>query len=139
MNTEIILLIQLVSTSFMCGVIWVVQLLVYPNFLHIPADNFKSFHARHSSQITWIVFPGMLAELFCAVILLYFNQEIFFVLNFLTVLLVWFQTAFISVPLHNALSKNFDEVSANKLIRFNWIRSFVWSFRVILLINYIYL
>lgn len=139
MNSDLILLIQLAATAFMCGVIWVVQLLVYPNFLHIPADNFKKFHAKHSTAISWVVIPPMLIELGCAVALLYYNQGSFFLLNFLTVLVVWMQTAFLSVPLHNKLSQNFDEVSVHKLIRFNWIRSLVWSFRIFLLINYIYL
>lgn len=139
MSTELLMSVQLASTAFMCGVIWVVQLLVYPNFLHIPEENFLNFHKIHSSKITWIVGPAMGIELLCAAILLFNNSGYFFVINFLSVGVLWLQTAFMSIPLHNDLSKKYSTQTVLKLVYFNWIRSLVWSLRVLLLVSYIYL
>ena len=61
--TRPLLTVHLTATAAMLGVIWVVQLIVYPQFLDIRAEEFVGFHARYTDQILWIVGPLMLAEL----------------------------------------------------------------------------
>lgn len=139
MSGEFILNLQLASTAFMCGVIWVVQLLLYPNFLNVDPDRFCDHHKHHTNKITWVVAPSMTIELLCALVLLFINRNYFFTLNLLSVMVLWVQTGLISVPLHNRLSSGWDFLSASKLVKMNWIRTIIWSLRLLLLITYNYL
>ena len=60
---------HLVITSVMCGIIWWVQIVHYPMFSSIGADEFVSYHARNVHRTTMVVGPVMLMEAglaFCA-------------------------------------------------------------------------
>ena len=43
--------IHLAATWMLVGLIWVVQILVYPQFLRIPGETFKPYHATHCFRI----------------------------------------------------------------------------------------
>ncbi|OZC02533.1 hypothetical protein BSZ36_05815, partial [Rubricoccus marinus] len=43
--------------------------------------------------------------------------------------LIWASTAFIQVPLHNALGGAFDAEAHSRLVGTNWIRTVLWSLR----------
>ena len=58
----------------MVGVIWIVQLILYPAFADIGPENFKSFHTRHSNRISFIVGPVMFIDLLTAIILAFESQ-----------------------------------------------------------------
>ena len=57
------LLSQLITTLPLCGVIWMVQLVVYPQFANVGAAQFANYHRFHSNRITLIVAPLMLGEI----------------------------------------------------------------------------
>ena len=73
-----LVVVQLACCAFMAGVIWVVQLILYPAFAQIQSAEFSAFHAKHSQKITFIVGPMMGLELFTAAGLVYLSQESFF-------------------------------------------------------------
>ena len=50
---------------------------------------------------------------------------------------IWLVTFFISVPQHNILSHGYNQIALDTLIRTNWIRTILWSLRLILLIPFI--
>jgi|LakMenEpi03Aug12_release.lakeMendotaPanAssembly.Ray.scaffolds.fasta_scaffold170219_2 hypothetical protein len=119
---------QLASTMAMVGVIWVVQLCVYPRFLDIQPDKFVRAHFRHSFWIGVIVAPLMLTELIAAVFLVCaeyggFVQWVILALTLGT----WFSTALIQAPCHTRLLQGYDDVKCSFLIRSNWIRTVLWS------------
>lgn len=129
-----LLIFQLVSCSFMTGLIWTIQILHYPAFSLIPTDEFKKFHAAHSRNITFIVLPAMLLELMTAVLLILKFPEIrIFWMNMILVLLIWLSTFFLSVPCHNSLTASQDQEVIKRLVLTNWVRTILWSSRLCLL------
>ena len=124
--------LHLFSTVFMVGAIWLVQVVQYPAFLLVPEESFKTYHAKHSDRISYIVAPAMLLELICAYWLFYeFGaKNLVYLLIIATIFLV---TAFVSVPLHNKLVAGKDELIIKKLILTNWIRTVLWSIKLVIL------
>lgn len=131
MNWNIIWTLQIFSTVFMTGLIWVIQLVHYPIFLFAEKKQFSHLHAFHSKRITYIVAPLMLLELCCAIMLLKSVKIVFIlrVLNLLSVVMIWFVTAFLNIPRHNKLAIKYSAVEIQKLVRSNWPRTFLWSLR----------
>ena len=64
-----LLIAQLVSTLFMTGLIWCVQLVHYPLFARVGEGTFSAYEQDHQRRITWIVMPVMLVELASGVLL----------------------------------------------------------------------
>lgn len=101
-----------------------------PNFFYINESDFSKFHEFHSSRITWIVAPLMFLELVSASSLWYLEMNsIFYRLNLVLAIFVWFVTFFVSVPIHNQLLKGKDLNQIKRLVFTNWIRTGVWTFR----------
>lgn len=133
----VLLMVHLVSCTFMTGVIWVVQLILYPAFAQINSPQFQAFHANHSEKITFIVGPMMVIEILTAAALVYFSKDSgFFIFNLLAIILIWLCTFFLSVPIHAALEKTADYQLMDQLVKTNWPRTLLWSFRSLSLAVY---
>ena len=65
-----ILLANAVSTLFLVGLIWMVQVVHYPLFDDEGEQGYVSYQKRHQNNITWIVGPMMLIELVTAIALI---------------------------------------------------------------------
>jgi len=108
--------------------IWLVQLVVYPAFAEIAADGFRSWHARYTRAITWVVAPLMLAQLVLAALLVVGRTNVATVAYAVLVVSTWLLTAFVSVPIHNALgASGHDAGRVRRLISTNWLRTVAWS------------
>lgn len=130
-----LVLAHAVSTTFLTGLIWTIQVVHYPSFAEVGADRFAAYEAAHSARITvliagpwavqglttlwllvapppavpsWLVW---LAGLLAAVPVL--------------VTLVW------SVPAHGALSEGFDVAVHARLVTTNWLRTVAWSLHTV--------
>lgn len=114
----------------MTGVLWMVQVLVYPNFKLIPGSLFPEFHAFHSRRITLVVAPAMGLELCTGLGLLWFDQSLIAIANLGSILALWVLTGLVSVPLHNQLETD-PSKSKDSLIRTNWARTVIWTLRSI--------
>ena len=123
-----LLALQIFSCFFMTGVLWLVQILIYPGFRLVPASGLGLFHEFHTRKITWIVAPLMLTELFTAAWLAWERTEPLLIWNLILVLGAWLLTALVSVPLHNRLSHQ-PEVSIHRLVQTNWPRTALWTLR----------
>lgn len=124
------------SCLFMTGAIWLVQVLVYPNFRLVDKSQFETFHLFHTNRITWVVAPVMTIELATGAWLLIQSQSAWLILNFASVLLTWALTAMVNVPAHKKL--NFENhLSKQQLVRLNWPRTLVWSLRSLFFIFFI--
>lgn len=116
------------SCFFMTGVIWLVQILVYPNFLLIPLNQFRAIHDFHTQRITWIVAPAMMVELASGIYLAWMMQTNLLIGNLLLIFVTWAFTGLVSVPLHNNLD---SQKKIRRLIFTNWPRTAVWTARSI--------
>ncbi|WP_083750259.1 hypothetical protein [Rhodohalobacter halophilus] len=86
-----ILILNLFSSFFLCGLIWTVQLVHYPFFLFAGNDRFKPSMDFHRSRISYIVIPVMLAELFSSAWLTFYSTDFtgLHTTGLLLILLVW--------------------------------------------------
>lgn len=126
---ENILLINLVASFFLCGLIWIVQLVHYPFFKYVSGEKFEEAMGFHRKRISLIVVPVMFAELLSSFWLSFFSSSYtnYHITGFVTVLLIWGITFTAQVPLHGKLSQSFDHQLVDKLVRSNWIRTALWS------------
>ena len=120
--------LELCVTSGLCVLIWLIQLLHYPSFTFVDKERFIEFEVFHTQRITIIVLPLMLVELFLAV----WNFRPF-VLGL--VFLIWASTFFLQVPYHQKLQKERSELIINRLISTNWIRTFLWTLKLFILLG----
>ncbi|MEM7574752.1 MAG: hypothetical protein AAF433_17740 [Bacteroidota bacterium] len=120
------------------GLIWLVQLVHYPSFRYI--GDFQAFHGHHTSSISLIVGPLMLAELAISVYLAWSSSfQWQWLLPLLMVLLIWANTFFQAVPLHEKLAQQAvvgadstamqEQIEA--LIRVNWPRTILWTLKAL--------
>ena len=136
---ELVFSLQLLSSYFLTGLIWIVQRVHYPSFHYIEEKKFTDFQEFHSKHITRIVMPVMFIELITAFILILAKDLstfgfLFFVCNFFLVVIIWLSTFFFSVPCHNKLARIKDSKTVEKLINTNWLRTICWSLKSAMLL-----
>lgn len=112
----------------MTGIIWLIQLLHYPSFSSVARDQFQDFHSHHTAMMGVLVGPIMLIELGSA-LMLAVRFEKLWAFNLLLLILIWYVTFRISVPLHNQLSAGYSESAVQSLVSTNWIRTGAWTLR----------
>ena len=135
--------LNLVTTFFLIGLIWIIQLVQYPGFLKVPPGQFPVFHNHHCRAITRVVLPAMGGQCLLALFLLLpgLGKGVpgFLVwLNLLLVLITWVSTIWIQAPLHGRLATfGWDDERIRTLIRSNWIRTAAWTLQGGLLFYFI--
>jgi hypothetical protein len=137
---DFLIWISFLSGLFMTGVIWFVQIVHYPLFSSIDESDFLSFHREHTKKTTWIVGPPMMFELFSSVLALYFSVDLpllIRIISFSIVVLIFVSTAFIQVPIHDKLGSGKKSDLINKLVLTNWIRTFLWTLKSLILAFYL--
>ena len=133
---DLLFFLNVISAFLLTGVIWTIQIVHYPSFHYIDKISFTNFHHFHERRISIIVMPLMLIELTTSTALYINNMSsIVFALNLLIVVLIWCSTFFIQVPIHSILSHKKDKKLIEKLVNTNWIRTFLWSMRMLLIID----
>ena len=133
---DLLFFLNVISAFLLTGVIWTIQIVHYPSFHYIDKLSFTNFHNFHERRISIIVMPLMLIELITSIALYIHNMwSIIFALNLLIVGLIWCSTFFVQVPIHSILSEKKDKNLIEKLVNTNWIRTFLWSMRMLLIID----
>ena len=118
-------------TWFLCGLIWTIQLVHYPAFADVSREAFSTFHQAHLQRITALVALPMLVELVTAglVVLIAPVPRASAVVGLLLLVIIWGATAFVQVPLHDALARGGDSATMTRLIDTNWVRTVAWTLR----------
>lgn len=113
----------------MTGVIWLTQVLVYPQFFAVPDAQWNTYHRRHTVRISIVVIPLMLTEaatgLWAA-----FTSWPWTTLRMVALVClaaVWLSTFALQVPLHERLSKGPGTAEKKRLLATNWIRTVAWT------------
>lgn len=137
LNTAI-WLCHLAATTVMLGVVWYAQLVRYPSFGQIPADQFVEYHRRYTMNISWIVGPAMILELLSGFALLATASGPCFAgiaASMVMLAIIWISTFMIQVPCHHALGQGFHMITHRRLVSTNWVRTVFWSARWLLVIS----
>jgi hypothetical protein len=136
-GASLILLLQVLSTWFLVGLIWTIQVVHYPLFAAVGEDRFVAYEASHTRLITLVVGPVMLVEAATAVLLMaarpaWFPAWIAWT-GLALVILIWISTAVLQVPDHTKLANGFDATAHAHLVGTNWLRTIAWTARGALL------
>lgn len=130
----VLLVLEWIVSLFLCGLIWTVQLVHYPSFRYISKDKFVHFEHFHQKSISSLVVPFMILEICLSFYNLITRIEGFiYFSSFLALLLIWFSTFFLSVPIHSKLQEGHNSENIEKLIKTNWPRTILWTLRSLLL------
>ena len=122
----------------MVGVSLITHFVTYPSFKLIKSSIFSEFHKSYTNKMLFIVAPVMILELISSLFLVIFdvsdnNTEIGLLIS---LLLIWFLTFFIIVPIHNKLTVNYNKDLNQKLIKYNGLRTIFWIIKLILFIGF---
>lgn len=120
-------------TLAMFGLMWTVQVVVYPQFRSVPPSDFAAYASDHNVRIVaalallapaeiifaawlWLDTPAALGRgaVFAAGALLAIG---------------WISTALYFGPLHGKFQDTYDLDRINQLISTNWLRTTIWSTR----------
>ena len=132
----ILVLIHLISTSLMVGIIWVIQVVHYPSFHFIGNSRYISFQKFHMERISYIVIPVMLVESISGFLLIYDELNLILLISMVLLLSIWMLTAFFFASVHQKLVSVYQLEMVAKLVKINWIRTLLWTLRLLLLIIY---
>ena len=137
MNGSQVFLLNLVSTWYMVGLIWMVQIVHYNMFDRVGVEQFSRYAADHNRLITPIVGVPMLLEIGSAAALLFLAPAGFprwaALVGIFLVAAIWISTAALQIPCHQRLMTGFDETAYQRLVSTNWIRTILWSVRGVLM------
>jgi len=136
-----VLLGHLIFTSIMTGVIWVIQIVHYPSFHFIEKELYTAFQKFHMNKISIIVMPIMLAELITGIMLFLdkSSKSPFLTISIIILVLIWLITGVFFTKAHNELIAGYQELVVNQLVAMNWIRTLLWTLRLLLLTCFVYL
>lgn len=127
-------LAQVAITGAMVGVIWTVQLVVYPQFLNVPPAAFGVYHRQHARRMSLVVIAPMLLEFGCALAQAWLVPGLWSCWGLGCVVVIWGLTFFGAVPLHGRLERGFDVFVIQRLIAVNAWRTAAWTARWAVLI-----
>lgn len=126
-------LIHFASCWAMIGIIWLVQIVHYPLYDKVGAQNFRSYEDAHVFRISFIVMPLMFIELISGGVILYDHWiDALFpaaALGMALLGIIWASTFLIQARLHLKLLDGFSEAVFRDLVRSNWLRTAAWTVR----------
>jgi hypothetical protein len=124
-----IIFIEILLNFGLLVLIWMIQLIVYPSFLYYNTKSLVIWHKLYTSRFSFIVIPLMLSQLFISFYQLIAVTNLYTVISFVTILLIWASTFLQFVPIHFNISKGIvDEKVLISLVKKNWIRTILWTF-----------
>jgi hypothetical protein len=125
----LLLLVHLTATAALAGLVWVVQLVVYPSFRVVgPTPAWPAVHAAHGRAITPVVGVAWAVQgVTVAALLLRDGPTPLLLLAGLLALMTVVVTVAVSVPLHARLAQGYDDDAVRRLVRTNWLRTAAWT------------
>lgn len=132
MTDELLLSAHAAAVWYCTGLVWVVQVVVYPGFAAVGrTPGWREVHDRHTRTMGWIICgPWAVQGVTCAWLLLDRPPSVPLGLALVaagcgaaTVAV----TVLVSVPCHRRLSRDYDPAVLDRLVRTNWYRTAAWS------------
>ncbi len=108
--------------------IWLVQLIIYPSFLHSHQATFQDWHQVYSFRISLFVIPLMFAQVGLIGFQVFTAPGWAVYLSAALVVLIWVSTFTQAVPLHNLISAGkVQPDTLTLLVARNWVRTVLWT------------
>jgi hypothetical protein len=117
---------HLAITAAYCALLWVVQIVVYPQFHRVPATAFADYHREHCARTGWVVGPLFVAEGLTALALAWILWDVqpFLQTASIALFLTGHGITFaLFVPLHRQLQRGpVTKDDLARAVRLNWLR-----------------
>jgi hypothetical protein len=127
------LIVHFAGTWMLVGLIWVIQIIAYPQFLRVGVAEFVRYHFSHCLRVGFLIAPLIAVEAISAAWLLYQgHRERSFLISVALILVIWLSTAVFQAPMHVRLMSGFDAGVIRRLILTNWLRTLAWTARGVL-------
>ncbi|MCC5021401.1 MAG: 7-cyano-7-deazaguanine synthase QueC [Candidatus Synoicihabitans palmerolidicus] len=121
---------QLGCTWALVGLIWVVQLVIYPMLAKVASTGWIAWHREYMRRIGWVVAPLMLGEISAGAVWLWVAPEAGWAwVGAGLIAVIWVSTALVQVPLHRRLGDGFEAKLVSRLVTSNWVRTAAWTLR----------
>ncbi|MEZ6003958.1 MAG: hypothetical protein R3F33_07195 [Planctomycetota bacterium] len=121
------------ATFALFGLIWVVELAIYPLFPRIGTEAFSRYHKDYCARIGFVVGPLMLIEAGSALALVVHPPpgypQLHLVAGLAAVVLLWVLTAWGAVPAHRRLASGMCPDAWHRLRRYQAARTALWTAR----------
>lgn len=139
---DLLLLSQWISTGFMTGLIWFVQVVHYPIYANVSPQDLPKYQQFHVRRTTLVVFPMMVTELIGGALLLVreWQGELqnFAIWGIVLLGVIWLSTLLLQIPRHDLIGKaGSEDPPIRSMVLTNWIRTLAWSGRLALLAVYV--
>ncbi len=134
----VMFLMQVVTTFSLTGIIWFLQLVHYPLMRRIVRTRFVRYERMHVLLSAFVIGPPVLLETVAVVYSLWrkppWMDPDSVLLGAILLGIIWISTFVLQMPQHRVLQQGFDPKAYRRLLYSNWIRSYAWSFRTIILL-----
>jgi len=121
-------IIRLLLDFGLVVLIWIIQRIVYPSFLHYNAKNLITWHRIYTSRFSTIVIPLMFGQLGVSMYQVFTNTSFYTVSSLVIIVLIWISTFAIFVPIHSIISnENSNKSDLVSLVNKNWLRTILWT------------
>ncbi|GAB5558847.1 MAG: hypothetical protein SynsKO_04940 [Synoicihabitans sp.] len=130
--------LQIAVTWALVGLIWTVQIVIYPQLATMRPDGFAEWHRAYTHRMGWVVGPLMLAEMGLAtlwVLVAPGSTAAWMGLSLVGVNAL--STIALQVPIHRKLSRGWRAETIATLVATNWIRTAAWSIRGLILLGFL--
>jgi hypothetical protein len=119
--------IRLSVDSGLFILVWLVQVIIYPSFLYIDREKLNYWHRLYTGKILYFVAPLMFIQT-GVIALQTLSDPLAFLLDGLLLAMIWINTFFIAIPIHNAIDRE-ESIDANilKLLQVNRWRAWLWT------------
>jgi hypothetical protein len=132
-NVAHLAILHVAVTCALAGLVWVVQLAVYPLFDGVGRDGFPAFHRRYVRGVSFVVAPLMGAEVVTAALLVLQGARGPLLLgSFVLIATIWLVTFLVELPQHRRLAGGFDPEAHRVLVFANWARTLAWTARAVM-------
>jgi hypothetical protein len=139
MVTALVLIAHFAASFAMTGIMWFVQIAYYPNLACIGPAEFVRYQHEHIRRVTAVAWTMLIVELATALILPLLAAPLLMrslaAANLLLLLVVWYSTWFVQVPLHKVLEQGYRAEVHRRLVQTNWVRTICYSIRGALLLG----
>jgi hypothetical protein len=112
----------------MMVILWLVQLIIYPSFLHVEKSSLVQWHQRYTKRVSYIIIPTMIGQMGLVIHATFMQMNLRNLFALMLIAFCWLLTFTVSVPLHRTIEQGEgDDTILHRLVRTNWPRTILWT------------
>ncbi|MGJ8651205.1 MAG: hypothetical protein ACSHX4_12675 [Opitutaceae bacterium] len=112
----------------MMVLLWLVQLVIYPSFLHVQKSSLVQWHKTYTSRVLFVIVPMMVGQMGLVIHATLMQMNLRNIFALMLIAFCWLLSFAVSVPLHRTIEQGEgDDTILHRLVRTNWPRTILWT------------